>query len=259
MSRQDFGATPNNPLVSVIIPTYNHARFLPDAVASVRQQQYDPLEIIVIDDGSADRTAEVVARLSKPIRYFQQSNKGPASARNRGLRAASGEVVGFLDADDLWPPGKLAVQIASLLKRPQLDLVLGRIRRIDVGKTRGSELVKEGSLRGVHLGGGLFRRSVFDKVGLFDETLRYSEDHDWFLRARENGVSMAILNETTLYYRVHDGNMTRAKEAQGFQLTRVLKKSLDRRRLKNDGQVKSLPALSGFEDSLTRSRCERKN
>ena len=254
MPRKDFDAPLIKPFISIIIPTYNHARFLPEAVASVRQQQYDPLEIIVVDDGSTDGTAEIVARLPKPIRYFRQSNKGPASARNKGLLAASGDFVAFLDADDLWPPRKLELQIAFLCRRPQLGPVLGKIRRIDTQEICESILGKDEALGGINLGSGLFRKSVFDKVGLFDETLRYSEDHDWFLRARENGVSMAILSETTLFYRVHGRNMTRAKEAQGFQLARVLKKSLDRRRLQNGGQVKSLPALSGFEDRLTRPR-----
>lgn len=92
---------------------------------------------------------------------------------------------------------------------------------------------------------------MFDKVGVFEETLRYREDHDWFLRAREQGISMTILEQVTLHYRLHGNNMTQDKNAEGFQLTQVLKKSLDRRRRRSNGFIQSLPKNSDFDDIRT--------
>ncbi len=116
------------PLVSVIIPAYNAAQFLREAVASVRAQGYSPIEIVIVDDGSTDNTAETIRSLGEGIRYVRQANAGPAAARNRGLAEARGEWVAFLDGDDLWPADKLRVQAARLEADPSLDVVLGRVQ-----------------------------------------------------------------------------------------------------------------------------------
>ena len=116
----------SRPLVSVIVPSYNAARFLPEAIASVRRQHYEPLEILIVDDGSTDATPQLVPRLGADIRYFRKENAGVASARNVGLREARGEVIAFLDADDQWPDGKIGVQLARLEADPALEVVTGR-------------------------------------------------------------------------------------------------------------------------------------
>ena len=242
--------TSANPFVSVIVPVYNGAKFLSEAVASIRQQNYHPLEIIIVDDGSTDETAELVTGLGKDIRYAYQRNSGPAAARNKGLEMARGEIITFLDVDDLWPPDKLRIQVARLVNDPNLDVVLGRIQFIRLPGAAEFQMQGPNNTRvNVHLGSGAFRKSVFDKVGVFDETLRYSEDHDWFLRAREQGVSMTIVEQVTLHYRLHGNNMTQDKNAKGFQLTQVLKKSLDRRRRQSNGLVESLPQFSDFDEA----------
>ena len=234
-------------LVSVIIPVYNGVDFLADAVASIKRQNYERLEIIIVDDGSRDGTAGLAARLGADIRYVYQTNSGPASARNRGLEIAGGDIIAFLDVDDIWPVDKVEVQTACLLKNPGLDVVLGRIQVVRLSGSPETDrcIDSESPLANVLLGSALFRRSAFDKVGTFDETLRYSEDHDWFLRAREKGIGMALIDHITLYYRLHGKNMTRDKNAGSFQLTRVLKKSLDRRRQKK-GFLQTLPDLSDY-------------
>ncbi len=245
-------------LVSVIIPVYNGADFLADAVASIGRQNYGPLEIIIVDDGSTDGTAGLSARLGADVRYVYQRNSGPASARNKGLEIASGEIIAFLDVDDIWPVDKLALQTACILKNPNLDVVLGRIQVVRLAGSPETDLsIDSGSpLTNVLLGSALFRKSAFDKVGNFDETLRYSEDHDWFLRAREAGIEMTVIDHITLYYRLHGKNMTRDKNAGCFQLTRVLKKSLDRRRQKR-GFLRPLPALSDFFENKIPGRSGR--
>ena len=236
-----------NPLVSAIIPVYNGERFLREAVESILQQKYRPLEMIIVDDGSTDGTAELVKNFGRSARYIYQNNKGPAAARNKGIAAAHGQFLAFLDADDLWPPHRLRTQIPHLLDDPNLDVIMGHTkcfgsRSTDESKLKGSQ----DSLLSVQLGSAVFRKSVFEKVGLFDEELSYSEDHDWFLRAREQSMSMLILDDITLYHRRHERNMTTGSGAQGFQLTKVLKKSLDRRRHQNDDNPKSLPKLSDY-------------
>ena len=242
--------TSANPFVSVIVPVYNGAKFLSEAVASIRRQNYHPLEIIIVDDGSTDETAELVTGLGKDIRYAYQRNSGPAAARNKGLDMARGEIIAFLDVDDLWPPDKLRIQVARLVNDSSLDVVLGRIQFIKLPGAPEFQIQGPNNTHvNVHLGSGAFRKSVFDKVGVFDETLRYSEDHDWFLRAREQGVSMTIVEQVTLHYRLHGNNMTQDKNAKGFQLTQVLKKSLDRRRRQSNGLVQSLPQFSDFDEA----------
>jgi glycosyltransferase involved in cell wall biosynthesis len=234
----------------VIVPAYNAARFLPSAIDSLRCQEYEPMEIIVIDDGSTDDTAAVVQRLGGDIRYVRQANAGPAAARNYGLRLARGEFIAFLDADDQWPREKLSIQLARLLAQPELDAVLGRIQYVALD---GSELPGvrfqglDKTVADVHLGSGLFRRRAFETVGVFDESLRYCEDVDWFFRAREQHLSMLILRAITLYYRIHKQNMTQDRRAADSFLAPVFKKSLDRRRSK-DGQVRPLPRWLSYDE-----------
>lgn len=233
------------PLISVIIPVYNGKQFLSEAVDSILQQNYHPLEIIIVDDGSTDGTAELQSTFGKHVRYIYQDNKGPAAARNTGIAAAGGQFIAFLDSDDMWPSNKLGTQINNLLREPDLEVILGHTKCFSSGNESKTK-TEQDSVISVQLGSALFRKSVFEKVGIFDEKLRYSEDHDWFLRAREKEIQMLVLEEITLYHRRHKGNITDSPHALDYQLTTVLKKSLDRRRLKNAGKADSLPKLSDY-------------
>jgi glycosyltransferase involved in cell wall biosynthesis len=240
----------NAPLVSVVVPAFNAARFLAEALVSIVRQEYQPLEIVVVDDGSSDGTAEMArASRARPV-VIEQPNRGPAAARNRGIAAAKGDVIAFLDTDDLWPDRKLALQVPRLTEDASLDVVLGRIRyeALDDRTLDGIRFDEpQGVLTNVNLGAGVFRRNVFDRVGLFDESLRFSEDQDWFLRARELGIGIAVLGEVTLRYRLHAGNMTRGKSGRELALTSVLKRSLDRRRA-SARTADSLPHWSTLRD-----------
>src|ERR1044071_7071408 len=117
------GAPPRRPAISVIVPTYNSAGVIGAALASVIAQRYDNLEILVIDDGSSDATVDVVRAACPAARVFCQTNSGAASARNKGLREATGELIAFLDADDAWFEGKLDAQLAALNARPDVGFV----------------------------------------------------------------------------------------------------------------------------------------
>ena len=245
---------PNNisPLISIIIPTYNAAQFLPEAVGSIRRQSHQPpLEIIIVDDGSTDDTAEVVQQLGPDIHYIYQENSSPAIARNHGLAAARGEIICFLDADDIYPTDKFKIQVTRLLNDPTVDVVHGRIKYIHMegAEDRSAGLDDEESLIFIQIGGAMFRKSVFEQIGGFDEELRFSEDHDIFIRLRENNIPFVILNDITLYYRLHETNMTNDKTITDFQLLRVLKKSIDRRQKKHDGAAFDLPNFFDFKEN----------
>ena len=223
------------PLISVVIPVFNGERFLREAVQSVLDQKYAPLEIIVVDDGSTDGTANVARSLPATVRFLHQANQGPAAARNRGIEHAQGDLIAFSDADDLWPPAKLELQLPYLIKDRGLEIVLGRIQQVLSSEEKFGEPAFS-----VNLGSAVIRRSVFDRVGLFDETMRYSEDVDWFMRAREAGAAIMTIDAVTLFYRQHEQNMTRGKSTSELNVLQALKRSLDRRR-ERAGVAAALP------------------
>jgi glycosyltransferase involved in cell wall biosynthesis len=232
-----------DPLVSVIIPVFNGERFLREAVESVLAQQYSSLEIIVVDDGSTDGTANVARSLPETVRYLYQTNQGPAAARNRGIEQAQGSLIAFADADDLWPADKLELQLPYLIKEPAVDIVLGRIQQVLLSE---AQEIAEPAFS-VNLGSAIIRKSVFERVGLFDETMRYSEDVDWFMRARESGAAIVTFDAVTLLYRQHEENMTRGKSTSELNVLKALKKSLDRRR-ERTGSASALPSFRSTVD-----------
>jgi glycosyltransferase involved in cell wall biosynthesis len=227
------------PGISVVIPCFNMGRFLDEAVGSVVEQGHPSLEIIVVDDGSTDDTQARTAALPIPARYIRQDNRGPAAARNRGIAAASHQLLAFLDADDLWPTGKLALQLPRLLEDPGRDFVLGQQRPFALrpGAAEGSRDYQLGDPQFIFLVGcGLYRRRAFDKVGTFDESMRYSEDTDWFFRCKEAGLPFLVVPEVTVLYRRHADSMTHGLDDVGKGYLGAIKKSLDRRRRAGQGR-----------------------
>jgi glycosyltransferase involved in cell wall biosynthesis len=239
----------DRPYISVIVPAYNAAAFLGEAIQSIQQQGYEFLEIIVIDDGSTDDTAAIARSFGDRIRYLYQENSGPACARNTGLKMAKGEIIAFLDADDLWPENKLEIQLDYFLKNPALEVVVGRVQYLLIEEDRRVFQEFSQPALGVNLGAGLYQKSLFDKLGYFDSSMQQSEDVDWLMRIRENRVPMAAIDAVTLYYRIHGNNMTRDRDRQNTLFIKALKQSLDRRR-KVEGTAKSLPNVFN-EKSLT--------
>lgn len=245
------------PLVSVIIPVFNGERFLREAVQSVREavhvlhRKYSDVEIIIVDDGSTDGTANVARSLPETVRYLHQPNQGPAAARNRGIEHAQGSLIAFADADDLWPADKLELQLPYLIRDAKIEIVMGRIQQVLLsrtfdGQTRAEEFAEPAF--SVNLGSAVIRKSVFERVGLFDETMRYSEDVDWFMRAREGGAEIVTIDAVTLFYRRHEQNMTRGKSTSELNVLKALKRSLDRRR-DQTGSASALPNFrSGAND-----------
>jgi len=233
--------------VSVIIPVYNGEAYLMEAIESIQRQHYDSLEIIIIDDGSTDSTAEIAAGLKGNVHYVYQPNSGPSAARNRGLRMARGNVIGFLDVDDLWKENKMRLQLEHFDEEPSLEIVLGLTQRMQMtGIENGKVTFREWAEPEIalHLGSALFRKSAFDKVGLFDETLNYCEDWDWFMRAKELHVPMMIYKEVTYYYRRHDQNITNDTKTNFKSALSMLRQSLHRRRHRGNGEAAKLPRMS---------------
>jgi glycosyltransferase involved in cell wall biosynthesis len=212
--------------VSVIVPAWNAEEHLGAALGSVAAQGHPELEVIVIDDGSRDATAAVARRFG--ARCVTQEHAGPAAARNHGLAAACSELIAFLDADDLWPEGKLACQLSLLERDAALHLVVGRVQL--VGPAGPSEPLSE-PWHGCYLGAALIRRSAFELAGTFDQRMRLGEDLDWFLRAAERGLVIERHPEVALYYRRHGRNLTGPGGFDPATLVRSLKMSLDRRRM----------------------------
>ena len=217
-------------LVSVIIPAYNGAAFLPEAVASVRAQDL-PVDLIVVDDGSTDDTAAVAAALA--VRLVQRPNGGVGAARNSGLAAATCPFVAFLDVDDLWPLGSVRRRLDYLETHPAADFVQGELTSVALHPELPTPTQYPLAVSRLFcLGTALFRREVFERVGLFDERGRMGEDLDWFLRAQEQGVQGGSLATPTLINRQHPGSLTYGKNGLEIQMTRILKQALDRRRKK---------------------------
>ncbi len=206
--------------VSAIVPAYNHARFVAEAVASALTQSH-PCEVVVVDDGSTDETPAALAAFGDRIRVLRQQNRGVSAARNRGVAACTGEVVAFLDADDVWHPHKVARQVERLAARPDVTLVHCAVVEIDgIGRVTGGRSdggqgdVQAALLRfgpGGILGGGsgaLLPRATFERLGGFDEGLSTSADWDLYRRAAAQGP-VAFVDEPLLLYRVHGANMHR--------------------------------------------------
>lgn len=205
--------------VSVVIPAYNHERFVVAAVTSALEQTRPPLEVIVVNDGSTDGTVDRLATFGAAVTVISQPNAGVSRARNVGIAATSADLVAFLDADDEWLPTKLERQLSAYAADPDLGLVHCAVEDIDAeGRVLDRHLdgmsgwVADELLlfrRPVVLGGGsgvVLPRGVLDEVGGFDERLSTSADWDLFYRvARRHRIG--FVPEVLLRYRLHGGNM----------------------------------------------------
>lgn len=217
------------PSLSVIIPAYNAAPFLREAVASIASLRYPKAEVIIVDDGSTDATSQLIPELPIDCRYIFQPNSGASAARNRGLSASSGEIVVFLDADDLLNPPAFYSLLANLLNNPEAVAVTGHAQKFRTG--RNGERIMLGSPAEsfpFYIGAALFRRAAFDLNGAFDTELRFSEDTDWFIRAREKNLSVLRSSEISLFVRRHQGNLTKDLSLNDLQILTMLRKKIAR-------------------------------
>jgi len=213
------------PLVSVIIPTYRRPGMLREAVESVLSQSFSDYELIVVDDGSGDETSAVLERYSGRLKYFVKKNGGVASARNFGLRVASGDLVAWLDDDDLFLPGKLWLQVEyfrsypgaglvytghetldTLGSRPKVSLYLPPAFR-DCCSTRAA-LLKSCFFANSTV---MMKRECFDLAGLFDESLKHTVDYDQWLRTAAR-YSFGCVPRVLMRYRLHGKQITMRRD-----------------------------------------------
>ncbi len=221
-------------LVSVVIPAHNSGPYIAPALDSILAQKHRPIEILVVDDGSTDSTAQTVRGYAPEVRIIEQEQHGHPAARNTGIRAASGEFLGFLDHDDLWSPDKLELQLASFERNPELDLVFGHIQNFFTPEMTPEErallAVPLQPLPGLLQGAMLARRRSFDRVGPFSEARSIGDFLDWYGRAMLARMNIEMLPETLVHRRIHANNYQRTHKGQSREYLRAVKDLLDRRR-----------------------------
>lgn len=235
------------PSVSVVMPCYNAAAYMADALASIQAQRYEgELEILVVDDGSTDASVRVAGSFSN-VRVLTQKNRGPAAARNLGLAQARGEVLAFLDADDLWTEGSLNCRVEVLRTRAEVGVVFGNFTRWTPAPAPGMaaperpdqlpawalQAVDRGWVYPeilldpiVHIIATAVRRSVVEAIGGFDETLRTGEDYDFFIRAARH-CRFARVEPVVARYRQHAASITRIPQARSNEYT-VVSRAIER-------------------------------
>lgn len=218
------------PLVSVVMPAYNARLYILEAIRSVLEQDYINIELIVVDDGSSDDTVELARSLGNRVKVFERNNSGPAAARNFGISVAQGEFIAFLDADDVWLPGKLSAQIRYLLDHPDIGVVYGGFKRWCASENgifpppnaSDQDLLKlsvDDEYSGfiynhllldniVHIITAVIRKSILETVSGFDEALRTGEDYDLWLKV-SRFTRFVKINAILAYYRTHPLSTTR--------------------------------------------------
>lgn len=237
--RTDSGALTDleHPLVSVVIPVYNQGSFLPTAIESVLAQDYRPIELIVVDDGSTDATPAVLERYADRLLAARQENQGAAAALNNGIAMARGQYVCWLSADDEFLPGKLSAQVAALRSHPEHGLTHtgydvvdehGRLlRRVSLPRMRDRDaFVAVFWANPINGSTVMLRRELFDRVGPFDVDLRADVDADMWLRLLRQ-TRVGVVPGVFLRYRVHRRSLSADRALMAASITRVRRRYLD--------------------------------
>ncbi|MCP4270105.1 MAG: glycosyltransferase [Candidatus Brocadiaceae bacterium] len=233
------------PLVSIIIPTYNVGKYIDQTLESIFDQDVTDYEVIVVDDGSTDATQSILEAYKNRISFCYQQNRGPAAARNVGIKMAKGKYIAFQDGDDLWTSGKLKQQVKLMDSYPDVGLLSGDMQRFTGGKTNvpsmfkkygfdsdffGDEFYVIDAYKKIYLQGNyiptgtvILRRKCVETVGYFDEKFRHSEDLDLWLRIAMQ-YRLAYSNEIWLLRRDHEINLTGDTEKMNLSLIEVLEK-----------------------------------
>jgi glycosyltransferase involved in cell wall biosynthesis len=227
-------------LVSVIIPVYNGESFLARALGSVFEQDYRSLEVLVVDDGSSDGTAQIAQHWPE-ARYFFQQNQGHGAAKNTGIENSRGEYLAFLDVDDWWAPNKLGLQVEFLKAHPQIGYVVCNTRFV---LERGAlnlpglkpELLQQPS-PALLPSALVVRREILCAVGVFDPAFETGNDSDWFFRAQDMGVLRMILPEVLLYRSIHGENQSNRIEALRRDVFRLIRASIHRKRRSDNAAI----------------------
>lgn len=224
----------SEPLLSVIVPAYNAERTLAEALDSVLAQTPRDAEVIVIDDGSTDRTIEVAETFGSLLRIIRAPHSGIAATVNRGMREARGKLIASIDADDRWLPHKLERQLAAIDADPSIGAVFGYVRQFlspEMSDQRWRFAFSDDPMPGLQRGVMLMRREVWGRVGEMETHLTAGEFVSWYARAVDAGVTMQMIPDVVYERRIHGNNtVLRERATVPSNYLRLVKSTLDRRR-----------------------------
>ncbi len=222
------------PTVTAAIPVRDGETYLAEAIESVLSQSRPCDQVIVVDNGSSDGSAEIAAGFAPAVEVVSEPRPGIGAARNAAVDACRADFLAFLDADDIWERGKIASQLAAFEARPRLQLVFGHVRQFlspDLAAEEAAALrVPEAPQPGLYIGAMLARRGALEMVGPWAEDVRISDGLAFLLRARELGLEQEMLAETVTRRRIHGANHSIHNRQERAEFARHLKRSLDRRR-----------------------------
>lgn len=223
----------NIPEISVIVPFYNREGYIQEALESILCQDFEDFEVIAIDDGSTDRSAQIVKEFTQiPINLISQENQGAAAARNAGVRAARGRFITFLDSDDLWVPNKLSAQLADFHNAARSELCFGHIQEfISPDFLEQKNHFQQRLIPGYSFITIFMLREDFLQIGELNPSFQLAEFIEWFERAKHQGFSTYMSDSVYAYRRIHQDNIGRAKSSNAKQYLKAIKSSLDHRRL----------------------------
>lgn len=267
-----------SPSVSVVIATYNRARFLPETIESVFRQRFEDFELIVVDDGSTDDTRAVLDSYGDRIRVFYQENRGPSAARNLGIRHARGRWISIQDSDDLCAPNHLEALFGFTGKNPQYAMVFANgaylggpehNRETIIPKAKSKRLAREGvrlvdlfEKSIVRLQAALIAKECLDAVGGLDEGLRICMDLDLAFRIFMR-YPVAYLDEVVFYYRRHDGNIGRDQELRQLENIRVIEKLIrefpEAKAMLGEGRIRRRAAYRYYQLAKRRRKIGQKH
>lgn len=220
----------SSPKVSVIITVYNGEKYIEETLQSIVEQAYPNLEIVVVNDGSTDNTANILKEFPAEINYHYQKKSGIATGWNRGVKEASGRFISFIDADDTWTKGKLNSQVEFLNENPDVDIAFGYAQEFSISDNL--EIKRNNPIAGVGAGTMMIQKKRFLDIGFFNPEWRKGIFCDWYLRATEAGLKIHMDSTVMLNRRIHDSNHGVVQRDKYVDYVRMLKASLERKRNK---------------------------
>ena len=216
--------------VSVVIPARNEESLIAEALESIARQTRSPAEVILVDDGSTDRTVEVARKVMPSLRIVMRPPLGAAAATNYGIREASEPLLAFVDADDLWTPDKLELQLSILEADPEVAAVLGHVESFVCPRADGHAFRVPEKQAGWSLCALLIRRETFERVGSFAENLHIGYGIDWFDRARRQNVRFELPEQTVFHRRLRPGSLSQQPADKHRGYLEIAHRAIRRRR-----------------------------
>jgi glycosyltransferase involved in cell wall biosynthesis len=225
-----------NKLISCIITSFNSEKYIAEAINSILNQTYKNIEIIIADGGSTDNTKEVVQKFNPKIKFTAQKTLSPADTRNLGFNSSSGKYIAFLDADDLWHPEKLTKQMNCFAEGPEIDLCITYAEMFWSEDLKNEKVFFKDHPRTKAIPGYatttlLAKKKVFEIAGSFNKDLWFTDAAEWFIRTKEIGLKMHVIEEPLTFHRMHKSNLTKRKnEESREEFLALVKNVLDRKK-----------------------------